>query len=777
MNALGIPAGRFIGKRMPRKEDPRLLTGRGQFVDDIALPGMLHCAFARTPIARGKILSIDTSAAREVPGVHMVYTAEDFADQTVRMRGFFVEQEVPVRTPPLCEGRIAHVGEPFAMVIADTRHIAEDACSLIELEYEEEDPVITMAQARTGAPVHPSMADNMAGMTGVNEIGAELQAKLDKSAFVIEEHVVHQRIVQSPMETRGIVATRDGPEEFTLYITCQSPHLIARWVTLTLDIPDMSIKVIAKDVGGSFGLKNNPWREETAVMIAALKFGRPLKWIEDRYEYFIGANQAREQEMTLKLGFDAQGYMTCGHGDYDNNNGAFPHGPGDNFAVHMFMWLAYKMPDYGFVTRGCYTNTPGQAAYRGPWAMESLIREAALDRAARKLGIEPYEIRRRNLITAADQPATTGMGMTVDDITPHECMEMLLEKFDVAAFRKEQAAARKEGRYLGLGIAAYIEPTAVSGIMSSMTGEFAQVRIDPTGRVTASLSTHSQGHGTTTTMAQVIADRIGVRYEDVTVFEGDSSTGAFGPGAAGSRQGVIAGGAAYTASDMLVEKVKAIAAHMLNANAESITIDDGVIHVAGAPEMSMPLRELAEIAHGHPARLPEGMVSGLEAQYRYQGLPMVMTSAAHLCVVEVSAETGFVEIKRWMSAEDCGTVINPAVVEGQIAGGLVQGIGTVLLEEMAFDARGNPTVATYKDYLLPSISDVPEFEFHHRNTPSKSTGGMRGVGEGGAIIGPPTLCNAIIDALAPFGELEIDLPLSPVKLLGFIEGRDLSGAH
>ena len=770
-----IPAGRFIGKRMPRKEDPRLLTGRGQFVDDITLPGMLHCAFARTPIARGKILSIDTSAACELAGVHMIYTADDFADQTVRMRGFFVEEEVPIRTPPLAEGRIAHVGEPFAMVVARTRHIAEDAASLIEIDYEEEDPVITMADARTGPPVHQSMQDNIAGMTGVDEIGDDLQAKLDRSAFVIEEHVVHQRIAQSPMETRGIVAVRDGPEELTLYITCQSPHLIARWVTLALDIPDMSIRVIAKDVGGSFGLKNNPWREETAVMIAALRLGRPLKWIEDRYEYFIGANQCREQEMTLKLGFDATGHMTCAHGDYDNNNGAFPHGPGDNLAVHLFMWPAYKMPDYGFVTRGSYTNTPGQAAYRGPWHMESLIREVALDRAARKISIEPYEIRRRNLIGKADQPVTSTLGITVDDITPHECLEMLLETFDVAAFRKKQAALRREGRYIGLGIATYIEPTAMSGIMSSLTGEFAQVRIDPTGRVTASLSSHSQGHGTATTMAQVIADRIGVRYEDVTVFEGDSSMGAFGPGAAGSRQGVLAGGAAFTASDMLAEKVKAIAAHMLNANAESISIADGVIHVAGAPEMSMPLRALAEIAHGYPARLPEGMSSGLEVQYRYQGLPMVMTSAAHLCVVEVSAETGFVEIKRWISAEDCGTVINPAVVEGQITGGLVQGIGTVLLEEISFDKRGNPTAATYKDYLLPTMADAPVFEFLHANTPSKSTGGMRGVGEGGAIIGPPTLCNAIVDALLPFGELEINLPLSPVKLLGFIEGRDLSG--
>lgn len=769
----GIVTGRYIGQRVNRKEDPRLLTGRGQFVDDIALPGMLHVAFARSPIARGGILSIDTRVARDIPGVHAIYTQPDLAGFNVDMISFYLASP-EVETTPLANGRVAYVGEPVALVIADSRHIAEDAASLIEIEYAEEDPVVTIDDARRGAPVHPGTENNIAAQMGEEEIDAELDALLKSAPHLITHKVVHQRVAQSPMETRGVIATRDGNEELTLYITCQSPHLVARWVALALGLPQTAIRVIAKDVGGAFGLKNHPWKEEVAVILAALKFGRPLKWIEDRYENLIGANQAREQEMVLQIGFDNDGKLIAAHGDYSCNNGAYPHLTECNIAVHMFVWAAYKMPAYGFLTRGWYSNTVGYAAYRGPWAMESLIRETALDKAARQIGIDPIEIRRRNLVTLQDQPVTSCMGLPLEDITPANCLEKLLEKFDVAAFRAEQATARQKGRYLGLGIAAYIEPTGSAGAIGTMTGELAQVHIEPTGKVTATMSTHSQGHGTATTMAQIFADRLGVRYEDVTVFEGDSSRGGFSPGAAGSRQGVIAGGAAIMAADLLAAKVKQLAAHLAGVEPAAIRIEDGVTHVEGEPEKSRTLRSLAEIAYGEPDRLPPGFEAGLEAKYRYQPPPMTFASAANACVVEVDADTGFVKILRWISSEDCGTPINPAVVEGQIAGGLAQAIGMVLHEAVSFDARGNPTAATYKDYHLPLISDIPLFEFVHANTPSQSVGGMRGVGEGGAIIGPPTLVNAIADALAPFGEVPVELPLTPTKLLGIIEGRDLS---
>lgn len=774
MNIPGVGATRFIGKRLPRKEDGRLLTGRGQFADDITLPGMLHVAFARSPIARGRIVSVKTEAAREIAGVYAIYTAKDLAQYKVDMISFFLTSpEIPIS--PLADGRVAYVGDPVALVIAENRYIAEDAASLVEVVYEEEDPVVTIDDAKRRDPVHPGTASNVAAQMGDDEPDEDLEALLNNAPHLVSQKISHQRISQSPMETRGMVVTCDGAEELTLYITCQSPHMVARWVSLALGLPQKSIRVIAKDVGGAFGLKNHPWREETAVILAALRFGRPLKWIEDRLENLTAANQAREQEMTLRVAFDGDGKLVASHADYSCNNGAYPQGADCNMAVHMFMWGAYKMPVYAFLTRGWYTNTVGLAAYRGPWAMESLARETALDIAARRMGLDPIEIRRRNLVTRADLPLTTSLGVQIDDITPAECLEKLVRILDVPAFRKEQDAARKDGRYLGLGIATYIEPTGTAGSISVMTGELAQIRIDPTGKVTAMMSTHSQGHGTATTMAQVIADRLGVAYEDVTVFEGDSSRGGFSPGAAGSRQGVIAGGAAIKASDLLAEKVKRLAAHLLNATPDSIRIEDGMVHVEGVAEMTRSLRSIAEIAYGEPDKLPPDFEAGLEAQYRYTPPPVTFTSAAHACIVEIDAETGFVKIKRWISSEDCGTMINPAVVEGQIAGGLAQAIGMVLLEEMSFDARGNPTAVTYKDYLLPSISDVPDFEYVHADTPSQSVGGIRGVGEGGAIIGPPTLVNAIADALAPFGELAVDLPLTPAKILDLMEGRNISG--
>lgn len=775
MNAPGVGAARYIGQRVLRKEDPRLLTGRGQFVDDIVLPGMLHVAFARSPIARGKILSIDTSVALSLPGVHAIFTARELAATPVTMLSFYLTPP-DVTITPLADGRVAHVGDPVALVIADDRYIAEDAAALIDIVYEEEDPVVTIADARTGAPVHLGTDSNIAAQMGNDEPDEELEARLAAAPCLVEHKVTHQRISQSPMETRGVVATREGAEELTLYITCQSPHMVARHVSLCLGLPATSIRVIAKDVGGAFGLKNHPWREEMSVIIAALQFGRPLKWIEDRFENLTAANQAREQEFLLRTAFDANGRLIASHGDYSVNNGAYPQGADCNIAVHMFVWAAYKVPEYAFLSRGWYSNTIGLAAYRGPWAMESLARETALDIAARRLNIDPVELRRRNLVTLADQPLTTTFGIPLTDITPAECLEKLLETFDVPAFRAEQAAARAQGRYIGLGVATYVEPTGSAGSISTMTGELAQLRIEPTGKVTATMSTHSQGHGTQTTMAQVIADRLGVAYEDVTVFEGDNSRGGFSPGAAGSRQGVIAGGAAIKASELLAEKVKQLAGHLFNAPVENITIDNGMVHISGAEEMTRSLRAIAEIAYGEPTRLPPGFEAGLEAQYRYTPPPMTFTSAAHACIVEVDTETGFVKILRWISCEDCGTIINPAVVEGQIAGGLAQAIGTVLLEDMSFDARGNPTAVTYKDYLLPAISDIPDFEFLHACTPSQSVGGMRGVGEGGAIIGPPTLVNAIADALASFGEIGCELPLTPVKILSLIEGRDLAAA-
>jgi carbon-monoxide dehydrogenase large subunit len=769
MNAPHVAAGRFVGQRLTRKEDARLLTGRGSFIDDVSFTGMLHVAFARSPIARGKIRSIDLHAARALPGVRAIYTADDFLHFNIEMVSFYMMVPPPgPKVHPLAKDRVAYVGDPVALIVADTRYIAEDAAGLVFIDIEAEDAVVTIADAKTKHTVHPESESNISAAAGFPE-DEELEAILAAAPHLVDGAVKHQRIAQAPMEGRGVVVSKNG-EEVTIHLGCQSPHLAVRIIALAFGVPESSLRVISKDVGGSFGLKVQPWREEMATIAAGMLLNRPLKWVEDRLENLTSANQAREQECRLRIAFDNEGKLLASAIDYDYNNGAFPHMPDCNMPVAMFLWAAHKIPRQGFYVKGWHTNTVGQGAYRGPWAMETLVREAMLDVAARKMNIDPLELRRKNLVTAADQPMMTQFGMMLEDVTPSECLDNLLSHVDVAAFRAEQAAARAQGRYLGIGFATYIEPTAGSSF-SVLQSDVAHIRVEPTGKVTAILSTHSQGHGTQTTMAQVIAETLGVRYEDVSVYEDDSSRGGYGPGASGSRQAVAGGGASIKCSEILVDKIKRIAGHLLNANPEDVRIEGGVVRVEGVEQMTRPLREIAEIAYNEPDRLPPGMECGIEAQYRYRPPPITFASAAHACIVEVDAVTGFVSIKRWVSSEDCGIMINPSVVEGQIAGGLAQAIGEVLLEEISYDGRGNPTAVTFKDYLLPTIFDVPDFEYTHIVTPSKATGGFRGVGEGGAIIGPPTLVNAIADALAPFniGTKHLDLPLTPSKIIAMME--------
>ena len=760
-------AARFIGQRVPRKEDKRLLTGRGTYVDDIALPGMVEVAFVRSQVARGQILSIDIEAARAVPGVRAVLTARDMEAVTGKMAQLHGGADTPVpHMDFLAKTQVRYVGEPIVMVIADTRYIAEDAAGLVYVDCTMEDPVITIADARTGPPVHPEFSDNVAARKDRAD-NPELDAAFASAAHVVEATIRHQRQAHTPMETRGIVASRQGVDELLIHISTQSPHMAAHFFAKTFDRPQSSIRVIAKDVGGAFGLKGQPWREEAAVVAAALLIDRPVKWIEDRLENLTSACQAREQEIHCRYAFNADAKMLAADYDYDSNIGAFAHFVDYNGLVDMMLPGPYHLPLFRCGGANYYSNTVGQAAYRGPWAMETLARESMLELAARQIGMCPIELRRRNLISAQDQPFTMVTGMVVDRVTPRECFEQILEKIDLPAFRAEQIEARKQGRYLGIGFSVYLEPTTMG--MGAFATESAQIRIDPSGGIVASLGTHSQGHGTATTMAQVIADTLGVEYDRVTVHEDDSSRGAFGVGAGGSRQAVAGGGAAIGASELLATKIKTIAGHMLNANPEDITIKGGVISVAGVPEISTTIERIAAAAYTDPDRLPPGMEPGLEAAFRFRAPMFVFSNAAHACICEVDGETGIVRVLRWIAGEDCGVMINPAIVEGQIAGGVVQGIGGVLCEEISYDAMGNPTAATFKDYIIPSAHDVPEIEYCHIITPSASDGGFKGVGEGGAIVAPPAIVNAIADALSPFGNVAFNLPLTPSRLLAMME--------
>jgi len=760
-------AARFVGQRVPRKEDRRLLTGKGSYVDDIVVPGMLYATFVRSQVARGAIRSLDLEAARAVPGVRAVYGPDELAQIPVDIFALYglPNEPAPVQRP-LAVGRVTHVGEPLAVVVADTRYIAEDAAGLVFADIDYEDPVVTMAQAANGPPVHEGLASNLSAQAATPD-DPELDRIIAGAAHVVTGTITHQRQVHTPMETRGLVVQKQGSGELSIWQACQSPHMAARYYSIAFGLPDHHVRVIAKDVGGAFGLKVQPGREEIAVVAAGLLLGRPIKWIEDRIENLTAGYQAREQEMRIKMAFDADARLLAAQVEYDCNVGAFPAGADCNSLGMMMFPGPYKLPRYGFKAKGWYSNTCGQAPYRGPWMIESLARETMLDKAARQIGIDPVEIRLRNLISKEDQPFSMPTGPVIDRTTPRETLQAALDKIGYKAFRAEQAAARAAGRYLGIGLAVYVEPTtmAMFGVLSS---DVANIRVETNGKITATISTHSQGHGTATTMAQVVADELGVDIEDVTVLEDDSSRGGFGPGAGGSRQAVSGGGAAIRATKIVKQKIMTIAGHLLNANPDHIQIKRGVITVEGVPDVSTTIARVAEAAYLDPDRLPPEMEMGLEGNYRYRPPPIVFSNATHACICEVDGDTGMVKILRWVSSEDCGVMINPAVVEGQIAGGVVQGIGGVLLEHASYDAQGNPTAATFKDYLIPSALDVPRIEFAHITTPSTTEGGFKGVGEGGAIIAPPTMVNAVADAMVPFGRECLDLPLTPSKLLAAI---------
>jgi len=764
------PGARFIGKRVQRKEDGRLITGRGTYVDDVVVAGMLHAAFVRSNVARGKITSLEAAQARALPGVVAVYTAAEID----RLNGRYSNAIFDTPDSPypdsglLARSDVRFVGDPVAIVVAETRALAEDAAALVEVEYLVETPVVGIDAARTMPPVHPEHADNLVNTQNSGE-DAEIEAIFAGAAFCVEDTIANCRQTQLPMEPRGLVVSPHGAGEVTIHLACQSPHIAALHISRVFGLPEQQVRVIAKDVGGAFGLKVTSQRDELAVIAAAMLLGRPVKWIEDRLENLTAGGQCRDDRMHVRLAFDADHRLLAADIVYDFDFGAYPHGtqPSSSLVTVMFPG-PYRLPRYRWKAFGWYTNTAGMVPYRGPWMMEMFSREVLFDIAARHMGIDPIELRRKNIIDTGDQPFPTAAGVVLTDLSCRETMEVTVEAIDVAAFRREQAKAREEGRYIGLGIANGIEPTTVSfGYYSS---DVAHIRVEPGGRVTATTSTFSQGHGTVTALAQIIADRLGVRFEDVTVVDGDSATTGFGGGAGGSRQAVAGGGAAIVASDMLREKINRIAAHAYNANPESVRIENGVVTIDGSPEVRSTVAEISEMAYLNTDRLPPDMEAGLEMQYRHRPPPMVFANATHACICEVDVETGMVSILRWVAGGDCGQIINPSLVEGQIAGGVVQGIAGVLFEHIQYDENGQPRAVTLKDYLVPTALDVPRIEFRHMCTPSSTPGGFKGVGEGGAMISPPALVNAISDALAPFGKRWLEMPLSPDRIVCGLEG-------
>jgi carbon-monoxide dehydrogenase large subunit len=596
-------------------------------------------------------------------------------------------------------------------------------------------------------------------------------------AFTAASHVASETVEQQaqaacPMETRGIVVDRNpSTGEVTIYAATQAPHEWRAFCARLLGIPEHLVRVIMRDTGGGFGQKITVLREDMAIMLAATKVSSPLKWIEDRHENLIAAGQSRHEQATASIAFDAEARITAARIDFLEDCGAYP-SPWPVAIGAMIGTLfpgPYRVPLGAFSTQSIYTNTVGRSAYRGPWLMESIAREIVLDKAARELGMDAVELRRRNLLSRGDLPFMNPYGMPLDHITPLETFDAAIAHFGYEAFRREQAESRPSGRYLGVGTCSYVEPTTPG--QGTYATEAATIRIDPSGQVNVYVAGGSSGSSLETTVAQLVADALDVDISDVTVTQGDTALAGFGAGTGGSRSGSMSAGAVAETASVLRERITAIAAQQFEASPDDIELSRGRVFVRGTPARAMTLAEVAALSYFQPALLPPGTPPGLEATGRYKAArPWNYANATHICTCEVDIHTGRIKLLRYIVAEDCGPMINPNVVEGQIAGGTVQGIAGALFEELAYDADGNPLATTFMDYLVPTAAEVPEIEYVHVETPAPVPGGYKGVGEGGVLGSVGAVVNAVADALAPLGAIVNRLPLSPPAILELIDG-------
>ena len=767
-----LAGNRFVGQRVLRREDARLVTGHGTYVDDIVVPGVLHVAFARSDIAAGRIVSLDVVAARELPGVVAVFTGADLNHEVgeawVDFEG--VDTGRPFRV--LADGDVRFAGEPVALVVAESRYVAEDACDLIEIGIDPVDAIVghDAALADGARPVHPERADNIAGQIPAAD-DPELDAIFADADHVVTETFHQHRYLCVPMECRGILSIWDGfRNELVVHISTQGAHGVRGFLSRALGMPENRVRVVMQDVGGGFGQKMFMLPDELAVVLAGKHLGRPVKWIEDRRENLMAGQHARDDRMTVSFALDAEARILGVRADLLEDVGSFPAGGSSSIGfVGLLFTGPYKIPRIGFSATAVYTNTCGRCSYRGPWMMETVVREQMMDLVARRIGLDPLELRRRNVIDDADLPYTTAAGMYYDQVSIGRSLEQAVAMIGYDDLRAEQLRAREQGRMLGVGLGLYVEPSGLA--IGNLSSEAAVVSIGVNGQVQALMSSGSHGQSLETTIAQVVADRLGVDVGEVTVVQGDTASAPFGPGTGGSRSAVILSGAADSAADRVRTKLLEIAAHHLEAAVEDLQIDAGRISVAGVPAKATTITEMARLAYLNPAGLPAGMEMGLEEKARFTpNAPFTWSNSCHACLCEVDPRTGAVTLLRYVVSEDCGVMINPDVVEGQIAGGVVQGIGGVLYEHMVYDETGNPQSTTFVDYLLPTAAEVPIIEYGHIETPaSTNPGGYKGMGEGGAIGAPPAVINAVADAVAHAGARLTRQPLTPMAVLAALD--------
>jgi aerobic carbon-monoxide dehydrogenase large subunit len=779
------PRFRYIGAPLARKEDARFLTGHGRYVDDIEIPGALHACFVRSPHPHARIRSIGTDAARKSAGVVTVYTGADLAQWTTPLRmAPPIEGLLPVEMTTLPIDRVRFHGDPVACVIAANRYLAEDAAELVEVDYEPLAAVATVAQALAeGAPrVDESLPSNVVSVQRFST--GDVAARKRETHRVVECAFHQSRLTHLPIETRGCAAVWDeGRQHLTLHIGNQVPHPLRSQVAARLRLSESQVTVASPDVGGGFGQKIALYREELTVCAASRQLRRAVRWREDRMENLLASSHAREDSCRMRAAVTKDGRLLGLELEILEDFGAYCFYPANYLArvVAMILTGPYKVRDYAFEVKVALTNKCGNGPMRAPMAITSWLIEGTMDAIARELGLDPLEVRRANMVESRELPYTMPTGEVIADITPRETLEAAVKAIDYQGFRDRQAAARRDGRYLGVGWCSVVESTTYGSKFYKAAGipgsghEAAWVRIEPSGAVNASVGLGASGQGYETAFAQVVADGLGVEPAQVRVHMGNTDVAPYGMGSRGARGGTAGGTALFLSARDANEKVLAIAAKLLGFDsAEGLHLVDGRVEreiLGERVTTDVTLAQVARTAYLDPTALPAGMAPGLDFSRTYDPPPMTYSNAAHACEVEVDVETGALRILRYVVAEDCGTVLNPVVVQGQQHGAIAMGLSGALLEHMRYDEHANNITGSLADYLVATATELPSFEVIAMHTPSRGNPvGTKGMAEGGVMGAVGVIMSAVNDALAPFGVVADRQPLSPEYVRSLVRG-------
>lgn len=778
---------KLVGQPLKRREDPRLITGAASFLDDVKLSGMTHAAILRSPVGHARIRSIDASRARAMPGVIGVYTGQDFLDLSPLPCAWQAGKvENNVNTPRvLAVEEVHYVGDPVAVVVAETPYQAADAVEAIGVDYEEL-PVVVNARKATedGAPqLHENAPNNVVLQWSCGKDAAAVDVALAAAPVRLDQHIVNQRLIPTPMETRGAIGRYDpGTGDYTLWATSQAPHVMRLLITaFVMGIPENKLRVIAPDVGGGFGAKIFLYFDMPLTLALSKKLGgRPVKFVEDRSENYLSTTHGRDHVTDVQIGATEDGQITALKVKTYANLGGYLStiAPGIPTTLYGRMVAGcYKIPNIHVDVTGVYTNTSMVDAYRGAGRPEAaFLIERVCDLVADATGVDPADVRRRNFIQPDDFPFDTGLGMLPYDSGNYEpALNRALETVGYEELKQEQTRRRNAGenRLIGIGLSSYVEVCGVApskwiGLPGEGWGaglwESANVRVHLTGKVVVTVGTLPHGQGHETSFAQLVADELGVPYEDIEIRHSDTLGTPFGFGTYGSRSASVGGTAIYKSVAKVREKAKTLAAHMLEAAEEDIVWENGRAYVKGSPDAAKTMSDIAlqaSVAYD----LPEGMEPYLDETTYYDPPNCTFPFGTHVCVVEVDKETGEVELKRYVAVDDVGNVINPLIVDGQIHGGIAQGLAQALYEGAIYSDDGELITGTMNDYAIPKATMVPIYELDRTVTPSPTNPmGVKGAGEAGTIASTPAVANAVIDALSHLGIRHLDMPLTPEKL-------------